>query len=212
MRRLPVYLLLDTSYSMAGEPLTAVEQGVDLLLSTLRRDPYALETAHLSVITFDEQARQIAPLTELPLFQAPSLKAQGTTALGAALTLLAQCIRTEVATTTPQTKGDWKPLIFIMTDGVPTDDWRAGQAALSQVRTGVVVACAAGRDADTSILRELTDAVVQLDTADAERIAAFFKWISASISTGSQKVDLTKKDLSQLGDLPPPPPEVNIVL
>lgn len=61
MRRLPVYLLLDTSGSMYGEPIEAVKNGVQVLVSTLRQDPYALETAYLSIITFDSDARQVAP-------------------------------------------------------------------------------------------------------------------------------------------------------
>ena len=50
MRRLPVYLLLDTSGSMYGEPIEAVKNGVQTLISTLRSDPYALETAYISII------------------------------------------------------------------------------------------------------------------------------------------------------------------
>ena len=45
MRKLPIYLLLDTSGSMHGEPIEAVKNGVDMLVSTLLSDPYALETA-----------------------------------------------------------------------------------------------------------------------------------------------------------------------
>ncbi|HDN1263716.1 TPA: tellurium resistance protein TerY, partial [Escherichia coli] len=41
---------------------------------------------------------------------------------------------------------------------------------------------------------------------------AFFKWVSASISVGSQKVESSKKEVIGLEDLPPPPPEVNVVL
>jgi len=212
MRRLPVYLLLDVSGSMSGEPIEAVKTGVQTLVSTLRQDPYALETAFLSVITFDTNAKQVAPLTELATFQTPSISASGTTALGEALGLLADRVEAEVAKTTAEVKGDWKPLIFIMTDGVPTDDWKKGLEKLKKVRTGIIVACAAGQGADTSVLKQITEVVVQLDTADSSTIKAFFKWVSASVSTGSQKVDQGQKEVTGLGDLPPPPPEVNVVL
>lgn len=211
MRRLPVYLLLDVSGSMSGEPIEALKNGVQILVSTLRQDPYALETAYLSVITFDSSARQAVPLTELSAFQTPNIAASGTTALGAALGLLATRIEAEVNKTTAEVKGDWKPLVFIMTDGVPTDDWSRGLDKLRKVRTGVIVACAAGHGADTNVLKQITEVVVSLDTADSSTIKAFFKWVSASVSTGSQKVD-QQKEVSGLGDLPPPPPEVNVVL
>jgi uncharacterized protein YegL len=212
MRRLPVYLLLDTSGSMSGEPIEAVKVGMENLVRALRRDPYALETAFLSVITFDSSAKQVCPLTELATFQEPKIVASGATELGAALTLLSQKISSEVITTTADVKGDWKPLIFIMTDGEPTDDVQKGIKELKKVKTGVIVACAVGSGANTSVLKQITEIVVQLDTADSSTIQAFFKWVSASISTGSQKVDSGQKEVVGLDDLPPPSPEVNVVV
>lgn len=212
MRRLPVYLLLDTSGSMTGEPIEAVKNGVQVLISTLRQDPYALETAYISVVTFNTTAAQLIPLTDLTSFQMQEIKASGATALGDGLKLLGECIDREVAKSTAEQKGDWKPLVFIMTDGGPTDQWQNGLAEFKRRKTGIIVACAAGSGADVNVLKQITDVVVSLDTADSATIKAFFKWVSASISTGSQKVESGGQEVGGLNELPPPPPEVNIVV
>ena len=212
MRRLPVYLLLDCSGSMYGEPIEAVKNGVQVLVSTLRHDPYALETAYLSIITFDSSAQQVSPLTELAAFQQPNIQASGCTALGEALALLSQKADQEVTKTTAEQKGDWKPLVFIMTDGEPTDDLNKGLAEFKKRNWGMVVACAAGSGANTDTLKKITECVVSLDTADSATIKAFFKWVSASVSSGSMKVEETGAEATTLSELPPPPPEVNIVV
>ena len=212
MRRLPVYLLLDTSGSMYGEPIEAVKNGVQTLISTLRGDPYALETAYVSIITFNSSAQQISPLTELATFQQPSINAGGGTALGGALSLLAQKIDTEVIKTTTEVKGDWRPLVFIMTDGVPTDDLSKGLSEFKRRKYGMVVACVAGQGASTDTLKQITENVVQLDTADSATIKSFFKWVSASISTSSKSIEDTACEATTMSELPPPPPEVNIVV
>ena len=211
MRRLPVYLLVDTSGSMHGEAIEAVRNGLQVMLSALMQDPYALETAYLSVIAFDSSARQLTPLTELTSFQLPNLQANGMTAMGEALSLLADCIQREVVKGSAEQKGDWKPVVFLLTDGAPTDDLDRGINAIRQVKTGTFVACAAGPGADTGTLKRITETVVSLDTADSSTLKSFLKWVSASISVSSQKIE-SGKEVSGLDELPPPPPELNIVL
>jgi uncharacterized protein YegL len=196
---------------MTGEPIEGVKNGVQMLVSALRQDPYALETAFLSVIAFHTKAEQLVQLTELPSFNAPNLTASGVTSMGEALELVAECANREVAQTTAETKGDWKPMVFIMTDGLPTDDWEKGLAKFQQRKWGIVVGCAIN-DGDTSVLQKICgEAVVKLDTADSGSIGAFFKWVSASVSTGSQKVETAMEEVKGLDELPPPPPEIDIV-
>lgn len=211
MRRLPVYLLIDVSSSMTGEPIAAVRNGMDTLLSSLRQDPHALETAALSVIEFGSEAKQSVPLTELINFQTPIIEVNGWTSMGAALSLLNERVALEVKKTTAESRGDWKPLVFLFTDGMATDDLQKGLADLDRSRLGIVVACAAGPHANVDELKKITDCVVRLDTLDSAGVTAFFKWVSASVSTSSVKIDLTKKDISTLEELPPPPEEVQVV-
>jgi len=212
MRRLPVYLLLDTSGSMSGEPIEAVKNGVQVMISSLRQNPQAIETAYLSVITFDSVAQQIISLTDLASFQMVDLKATGVTALGAALELVSNRIENEVAKTTTEQKGDWKPLVFIMTDGVPTDNWLPGLAEFKKQKVAFTVACAAGSGADTAVLKQITENVVSLDTADSSSIGKFFQWVTASIGVTSTKVEDAGREISLLKELPPPPSELNIVV
>ncbi len=211
MRRLPVYLLLDTSGSMTGEPIEAVKNGVQMMVHSLRQNPQAIETAFVSIITFDSEAKQLIPLTDLASFQTVDLKAAGTTALGAALSLLADKLENEVTKTTLEQKGDWKPIVFIMTDGVPTDDWQAGFQKLKAVKKGLIVGCAAGNNADDKVLKEIADQVLRLSNTDADSIGKFFQWVSASIATTSTKVEETGIDLTKKDQLPPPPSELVIV-
>jgi len=197
---------------MSGEPIEAVKNGVQVMISSLRQNPQAIETAFLSVITFDSSARQLIPLTDLGAFQMVDIRATGTTSLGEALKVVSNCIDNEVAKTTSESKGDWKPLVFIMTDGIPTDDWQSGLREFQKRKTAYTIACAAGSGADTSVLKQITENVVSLDTADSQSISKFFAWVTASIGVSSTKVEDSGKEATGLNELPPPPTELNIVV
>jgi uncharacterized protein YegL len=196
---------------MTGEPIEQVKNGVQMLVASLRQDPYALETAWLSVITFSSGANLAVPLTELTAFQPPSIDANGSTNLGAALELVADCVKKDLVKTTPTTKGDWRPMVFLMSDGNPDDGWQNGLARFRQEKWGVVVGCCVDNGDETS-LKQITESVVRLNTSDSASMKAFFKWISASVSQGSKSVEQAGKDVQGLSELPPPPPEIKVVV
>ena len=210
VRRLPVYLLIDCSGSMYGERIEAVKQGIKSLISELKGDPQALETAYISVITFSSTAQQISPLTELMLFKEPELNASGATMFGRALTVLMDCINSEVRKSTETQKGDWRPLVFILTDGAPSDveDFKAAAEKLKNMKTANIIACAAGADADTTYLKMVTENVLMMNNLSSGDFAAFFAWVSGSIRLTSKSLD-TKPDAGL--ELPPPPQGFQIV-
>jgi len=207
-RRLPVYLLLDCSGSMSGEPIEAVRQGVKALLTELRGDPQALETAYLSVITFDSTARQVIPLTELMQFKEPAINAGGATSLGAALKLLTNCIKSEVRKSTQSQKGDWKPLVFILTDGEPTDNWQDAANELKNSKPANIIACGAGANANSSVLKQITESVLMMNTLSSGDLAQFFAWVSGSIKMSSKSLDAKPGGAIEL----PPPPQGFIIV
>lgn len=210
MRRLPVYLLLDTSGSMKGEPIESVKSGIAAMLAALRQDPHALESMHLSIITFDREVKTILPLSGLESLQLPEISCpdSGPTHIGAALEVICSRVAAEVLRTEGEQKGDWRPLLFLMTDGVPSDI-QLYKEMIPKVRAlgfASIIACAAGPKARKEDLVHLADHVVTLDTMDGNGFANFFRWVSSSVAAGSASAG-SSGDLH----LPPPPPEVNLV-
>lgn len=72
MRRLPIYILVDTSGKMQGERIELVNRKLNELISNLRKDPYTLEAAYIWVASYDMDMQIYIPLTiysvDLPVF------------------------------------------------------------------------------------------------------------------------------------------------
>ena len=210
-RRLPIYIAIDTSGSMNGEPILSVNVGLQAMIHALRQDPHALETVCLSIITFDNEVKEIFPLTALEEVQVPEISCpkSGATNLGAALELVIKQMERDVSKSDTDKKGDWRPMLFIMTDGSPSDTALFNEMVIKihQSDFGKIIACAAGSKAKESFLKQITDTVVSLDTTDSASFSSFFKWVSMSVEQNSIGAGMESSTL-----LPPPPNEIQIVI
>jgi uncharacterized protein YegL len=211
MRRLPVYILIQTSGAMRGEPIESIKVGLEAMVASLRQDPFALESVYMSLITFNRNPEQLLPLTELENLQIPAIQqptAAGTH-LGEALEFLCKKVATEVLLSTPDRKGDWMPLLFIMCDGRASDIQLFNQILpeVKRMNFGSIVACSVGSKTDLENLKKITDQIVSLDTTDSSTFRQFFKWVSASVSVGNRSIGASNELV-----LPPPPPEVHTVI
>ncbi|MGH2506105.1 MAG: vWA domain-containing protein [Ktedonobacteraceae bacterium] len=184
VRRLPVYLLLDCSGSMQGDAIIAVNEGLEIIYRLLIADPRAIDTVFISVICFADQATQYE-LTSLDQFQPPILSAQGQTALGGALQLLMQSIQHDLIMNTPTQHGDYRPLVFLLTDGEPTDRYQDGIQQLQMLQGSqkpTIVALGCGSQVNERVLRSLTPNVSLMHAVSTEAIKTFFRWMSGSIA------------------------------
>jgi uncharacterized protein YegL len=210
VRRLPVYLLLDTSGSMRGEPIEAVNTGVRVMIGALRQDPHALETVHVSIITFDHEANLLVPLTAIDTLQVPEITTpqSGPTHLGAALKRLREQVARDIRLSTPEQKGDWAPLLFVMTDGKPGDTmlYEDQCELVCKMDFAKIIGCVAGPKARKQDLQPLCDIIVSLDTMDGAGFTRFFEWVTRVVSVDNQSMGTASAML-----LPPPPPEIQIV-
>ena len=184
-RRLPVYLVIDCSHSMRGAPIEAVQDGIKKMVADLRGDPMALETVCMSIITFATGAKLVVPLTEILTFTSPELLAGGKTDLGAGLKLLVERIGSEVVLSSPTKKGDWKPVVFILSDGGPSDGWITPAKVLyghHEKGAWNVLAVGYGKSVHVEKLRRITPQVLISTSQEPEALARFLKWASVSVS------------------------------
>jgi len=195
MRRLPIYFVLDCSESMVGEKIKNMENGVAHIVQELKKDPQALETVYFSIITFAGISRTLSPLLEISYFYPPKLPLGGGTSLGLALNNLMKDIDSNTINSTYDKKGDWKPIIYLWTDGRPTDNvdepikkWNRNYS--SKVK---LIAIGMGEFPDFSVLKKLTSNVLHFKNSNSKDFNKFINWISSSIAVQSKAIDHDKK-------------------
>ncbi len=203
MRRLPIFFVLDCSESMAGEPIHQMQKGIDAIVTSLRSDPHALETVHISILAFAGIAKMISPLLDVMSFYPPQLPLGSGTNLSAALNALMSEIDRQVRKSTADQKGDWKPIVYLVTDGKPTDDptqaiakWKKAYASKANM-----IVIGMGPDADLVQLKQLTDHVYHFAPENELDFRKFIQWVSASISVQSKSIGMVNEDKMPVANL-----------
>ncbi|MBP1468805.1 VWA domain-containing protein [Candidatus Chloroploca sp. M-50] len=200
-RHLPVYLLLDTSGSMDGAPIQSVQSGLEQFQQETASDPFARDVVRVGVITFNSNAQVLSGgLVPISSFQPPHLSASGVTRVDLAFNRLVESMdRDVVKAVKGGQKGDWKPAVFILTDGYPTDEngnvtdrlWRPARDAVTnrpkgQIKPSSIVAVGCGPNVDDATLKAMsTGMAFRMGTSEAA-FAALFQYLSQSITSSVQ--------------------------
>ncbi|WP_405737212.1 VWA domain-containing protein [Streptomyces sp. NBC_01537] len=207
------FWILDTSYSMGvngkiGELNFAIREALPEMRSVANDNPAA--ALMVRALTFSTTARWQQP-TSTPVedFHWQDIQPDGTTNLGEALKLVARELEMP-----PMPERALKPVLALISDGQPTDDWRAGMKAIDATPWGkraVRVAIAIGEDADRSVLKEfLANPELQpFDANSPKQLAAAIRWAS-TVAVKAASTPVAASDAKTLGAGYPPyaPPVV----
>jgi uncharacterized protein YegL len=184
--RLPCVLLLDVSGSMQGRPIAELNEGLRLYKSELLADALAAKRVEVAVVTFGEEVRTASDFTTAEHFEPPVLRADGSTPMGSAINLALALVVQRKGAYRANGIPYFRPWIFLITDGAPTDEWRfaARKVKDGEENRSFAFFAVGVEGADFDVLREVSSrAPLKLQGL---RFRDLFQWLSNSQRSLSQ--------------------------
>jgi len=183
--RCPCLLLLDTSGSMRGKPIDELNAGIRQLRDELFADDMAQKRVEVAIIGFGP-VQTLSDFQTPDVFQPPTLTASGDTPIGAAIEAGLNLLDQRKQTYRNNGVTYYRPWVFLITDGGPTDYW---QAAAERVKQGEAsnhfsFFAVGVEGARMDVLAQMTSREpLKLQEL---RFRDLFKWLSNSLSAVSK--------------------------
>jgi uncharacterized protein YegL len=117
--RCPCVLLVDTSSSMAGSKVDALNQALGGFRESLRSDPIVRNRVEVAVVRFDSEVEVVSDFTTADAFDPPVLEANGTTRMGSGLLRALELVRERRHALKTQGLPMYRPVVFMLSDGAP---------------------------------------------------------------------------------------------
>ncbi len=202
--RCPVVLLLDTSGSMSGAPISELNQGVRQFLEETRSDEAAGMSVELEVITFDDRASRIVPFRPISGVNGlPSFGAGGMTSMGAALRMATADLKARRHLYRQTGVSSYRPWVVLMTDGGPNDEWRNAAREMREMgERGRIqyIGIEIGHQVDHRTMCQILPANPGPVRLQGLKFKQFFRWLTDSLRSVSRSTPEQESQV-QFGDV-----------
>lgn len=202
--RCPVALVLDTSKSMAGAPIAELNAGVAAFRQDVLRDDLAALRVEVAMITFGGRIAVPPGFVTLDRFAPPVLAAEGDTPLGGALEVALDLVEQRKAAYRRHGIPYYRPWVFLVTDGAPTDGqrWRAAAERIhrEEAERRISFFAVGVETADFALLGRLTPPSRPPLMLRRLQFRDLFEWLSVSLqrvsagTVGAETVELPPVD------------------